>query len=104
MLTQMSTLLETYEKIAAHQKSPPNVFIGTMLRLLSREIPCLQDWAKAELNTLILKPADYDSRSRWVSDTVAVLLRQHLPLSKPLGTAVLWHRGCSVLEGIEALG
>ena len=84
VLTQMSTLLETYEKIAAHQKSPPNVFIGTMLRLLSREIPCLQDWAKAELNTLILKPADYDSRSRWVSDTVAVLLRQHLPSSKPL--------------------
>ena len=80
----MSTLLETYEKIAAHQKSPPNVFIGTMLRLLSREIPCLQDWAKAELNTLILKPADYDSRSRWVSETVAVLLRQHLPSSKPL--------------------
>ena len=64
VLTQMSTLLETYEKIAAHQKSPPNVFIGTMLRLLSREIPCLQDWAKAELNPPTMTRARGGSATR----------------------------------------
>ena len=49
VLTQMSTLLETYEKIAAHQKSPPHVFIGTMLRLLSRDpVPAGLDKSRAE--------------------------------------------------------
>ena len=75
VIKQLNTLLEIYESISANRNAPADVFVHTMLKLLSREVPCLQHWAEAELNRCTLNPEVYKSRSDWVTNQVALLLR-----------------------------